>query len=133
MGDGRNHGAGAVACEALQALTPDQAAPHLLRCAEVGRVPLSNLIEAGQAYRLTAPGGRGVFVLERVADQLWVAAAQSEPGAELLAAGFAAVEKIARATGCTSVGFRTRRAGLIRQALRAGFSVDSAELSKALT
>lgn len=121
-----------MAAEALETLTPAEAAPHLQRCADVGRVPVSNLIEAGQAYRLTGPGGRGVFVLERVGPMLWVAAAQADTGGAMLADGLAVVEQIARATGCKSVGFRTRRAGLIRQAMRAGFSIDGAELSKGL-
>lgn len=124
-----------MAYEALEGLTPEQAAPHLQRCAQVGRVPLSDLIEAGQAYRLTGPGGAAVFVLERVGPVLWVAAAESEHGnvAPMLSQGFAVVEQIARATGAQSVGFRTRRPGLIRQALRAGFSIDRAELSREVT
>lgn len=118
-----------MALEAV-AISPEAAAPHLERCAEVGGVPLSELTEAGQAYRLTGPNGSGVFVLQRVGALLWVAAAQSAPASSMLGPGLAVVEQIARATGCKSVGFRTRRAGLIRQAIRAGFSIDRAELVK---
>lgn len=86
---------------------------------------------AGSRCFLLRVDGRDVFAwaVSRVGDELWIdAAAGKAPGYDLTAAGLAIVE--AQAAGLETVGFLTRRPGLLKKAQRLGYQVDGWILRK---
>lgn len=74
----------------------------------------------GFAYALTAHGG-----------ELWVQAAGGNARADLTRIGLAAIEYQA-AGKFQSVGFQTRRTGLVKKAQALGYTIDGYILRKTL-
>jgi hypothetical protein len=122
-----------MAFEEVEVISPQEAAPHVQRCAQVGGCEVRELVECGQAYRLKTEGGEGVFILSREGDVCWVAAGQGAASEDLTQTGLALIELIAKEAGCKFVGFKTRRAGLVRKASKLGYAVDQIYLKKAIT
>lgn len=119
--------------EALQVapLSAEQAAPRLARVTDpTGHDTPATLAAGGHAFELTTAGGRGVFVLSRNGEQLWIDAAQGEASDDLTAQGLAVIEQTAKQAGCAEVGFSTARPGLVRKAQRAGYTVAGFILRK---
>lgn len=90
-------------------------------------VTAEELAAKGIPFRLTTTGGTGVFVVSKCDAQLWVHGAGAVGSKGLTADGLEVIEKIARHAGCTSVGFRTVRRGLVRLACRRGYVAKPAE------
>lgn len=112
-----------MACaEAVEAISGAEAAAALGRCADVSGCSLDELVQ-GIAYRLKTKGGEGVFVVQRHGSELWIQAGEGVASDGLTEAGLTLVQDMARALGCTSVGFETRRGGLVRKSGALGFQV----------
>lgn len=122
-----------MAFEKIEAISAEDAAPHLAKCARLGGYSVSKLVECGQAYRMTTEGGEGVFILSRDGAVCWVAAAEGAASEDLTHTGVALIELMAKEAGCKFVGFKTRRAGLVKKASRLGYAVDQIHMKKAIT
>lgn len=69
------------------------------------------------------------YALREAGRELWIQAAGGVPGPlDMSLVGLAAIEQ--QAAGFESVGFQTRRRGLVRKAIKAGYEIDGFILRK---
>ena len=81
---------------------------------------IPGMCEAGQCWHVSTPRGSAVIVTQRTASGvLWVDAAAGVGEDDMTAA----IDEVLRHTGARSVGFQTKRRGLVRRAERLGFRV----------
>lgn len=78
---------------------------------------------AGEAFSLTVGDQSGVFVLEKRGARMWVSGAGAVKTVNLAEPGLQVIAAAAGRAGCSSVGFQTGRAGLVRRAKKQGFRV----------
>ena len=74
----------------------------------------------------------GVYALKPVGRELWIQAAGGKGAADLTLIMLTAIEQQAAAGAFRSVGFQTRRKGLIKKASRAGYLVEGVIMRKVL-
>jgi hypothetical protein len=87
---------------------------------DVQSVGLENILD-GCIYFVM--GDEFAYALKRQGDELWIQAAGGRSQQDLTKAGFANIE--AQAAGLyKSVGFQTRRSGLVKKAQREGYEID---------
>lgn len=110
-------------------------ARRLLALASVDDVQglgLSRIVEGCQFFKLeNLPGSELAYALKEAGGELWIQAAGGSAPVDLTAFGLAAIEQ--QAAGVfKSVGFQTRRRGLVKKAMRAGYVVDGFIMRKVL-
>lgn len=76
--------------------------------------------------------GALALALVAMGRELWIQGAGGADSADLTQAGLAACEIEARGRGLESVGFQTRRRGLVKKAIKAGYEIDGYILRKRL-
>ncbi|MDO9011331.1 MAG: hypothetical protein Q7U78_05925 [Gallionella sp.] len=92
---------------------------------DVQGVGLENIISGCKFFILSGvPGSKFAYAVKAAGSELWVQAAGGSGAVDLSAFGLAVIEQQAAAAGLGSVGFQTRRRGLVRKAARAGYQVD---------
>ena len=98
---------------------------------DVQRVGLDEVLTGCIFFMLDAPGNRLGYALKPVGRELWIQAAGGEGAADLTSAGLTVIE--GQAVGLfESVGFQTRRAGLVRKAKKLGYIIDGYILRKTI-
>lgn len=80
---------------------------------------------AGRCFRLTGTTGQLIYSTGQRGGALWCFGAAGQ-GQGMTEAGLNTLEFQARATGCKSVVFQTRRRGLIRKATQRGYEISKA-------
>ncbi len=114
-----------------RACSPDEARATLACLASEktdtggGKYSLDSIMERGQCFVVEGEGGIvAAYVLQAQGPELWVmAAAGAESGACLTAEMAGQIEARAKAHGFASVGFQTKRRGLVRKAEKLGYEV----------
>lgn len=98
---------------------------------DVQGVGLLEIVSGCQFFRLSGLNGAEFGYALRVAgSELWIQAAGGAAGIDLTKFGLASIEQQAIAAGLGSVGFQTRRRGLVRKAIAAGYQIDGYILRK---
>lgn len=113
---------------AFKQVTAADAMPLLLLAAsdDVQGVGLSAVLDGCIFFMLS---DHLAYALKRVGNELWIQAAGGNSPLDLTAIALEQIE--AQAVGIyTSIGFQTRRRGLVKKAMRAGFVVDGYILRK---
>lgn len=82
-----------------------------------------SIAESGDCFRLTVGDAGGVFVVKKRGAELWVSGAAAVKTAGLAVPGLCVLEQLAKKENCRTVGFQTRRPGLVRVAKKQGFKV----------
>lgn len=110
---------------------------HLLKAARTERVQtnpaetLEDLAARGEAFKVMLDGELvGAYLLEVHGPEVWILLAGGRAPVDLAHYGFAMLEQQAREFD--SIGFQTRRPGLIKKAKRAGFEVAAVVMRKRL-
>lgn len=100
---------------------------------DVQGLGLEEIVKGCQFFRLeNMPGTQMAYALKPVGSELWIQAGAGIATADLTAIGLAVIEK--QAAGVfKSVGFQTRRKGLVKKAMRLGYVVDGFILRKVLS
>lgn len=93
---------------------------------DVQQVGLDAILEGCEFFRV---GNLGLALKIRGAE-LWIQAAGGADRENLTRLGLEAVERIAQQAGMDSVGFQTRRPGLVRKARALGYEIDGFILRK---
>ena len=90
-----------------------------------GRFCLSGLVASGQAYEVYNSLGDTVaaYVVEPSNGALWITAAAGKARDNLVVILSRFAEHQAYDLGLSAVGFRTERRGLVRKALRIGYTI----------
>ena len=90
-----------------------------------GKYSVESMIQRGQCFVVGGDTGQvAAYVLQAQGPELWVmAAAGGEQGTCVTTALTALIEAQARAHGFASVGFQTKRRGLVRKAEKLGYEV----------
>lgn len=90
-----------------------------------GTESLDYLISLGQCYRIFEEGGDTIaaYILEASGAELWIALGAGRADLDVTAVGLALIE--AQGREFDSIGFKTRRRGLVRKAQRHGYRVDA--------
>jgi hypothetical protein len=88
-----------------------------------GREDLDRLLSLGGTYRLQDESGQvlGAYILQENGPELWIVLGAGRADIDLTAVGLALIE--AQGRQFDSIGFVTRRRGLVRKALKLGFAV----------
>ena len=90
---------------------------------DVQQIGLDEVLTGCFFFLLDAPDDRLAYGLKPVGRELWIQAAGGEGRADLTGAGLQIIEE--QAAGLfASVGFQTRRAGLVRKAQKFGYRID---------
>lgn len=115
------------------AALPSEVLPllELASADDVQRIGLKQLIAGCDCALVDVEGGRFALALMRMGVELWIQAAGGK-GQGMTLEGLPVVEQIARQNGLESVGFQTRRPGLVKLARRAGYEIDAFVLRKKL-
>ncbi|BEV15568.1 hypothetical protein HBDW_23560 [Herbaspirillum sp. DW155] len=110
---------------------------HLLEGARTERVKtnpaetLDQLLARGEAFKVMLDGEIvGAYLLEVHGPEVWILLAGGRAPVDLAHYGIALIEQQAR--DFDSIGFQTRRPGLIKKAKRAGFEVAAVVMRKRL-
>jgi hypothetical protein len=91
-----------------------------------GRYSLQECIASGDVFKVTHNGVTvAAYVLNPIADVLWISAFGGRARFDLVAALAALVEQ--QAGQFDAIGFRTERPGLVRKAMRHGYRVARQE------
>lgn len=96
---------------------------------DVQQVGMAEILAGCGLAKIETERGTVALALMRRGVELWIQAAGGE-GQGMTGPGLEAVEQLARQYGMQSVGFQTRRPGLVRRALRAGYVIDGFILRK---
>lgn len=102
----------------------------LARADDVQGLGLENILSNAQFFRLAGSDSQFAYALMALGRELWIQAAGGTGPDDLTALGFGAIERQASAGGFGSVGFQTRRRGLVRKAEKLGYVVDGWILRK---
>lgn len=102
----------------------------LARADDVQGFGLENILNDAQFFRLAGSDSQFAYALMALGRELWIQAAGGAGPDDLTALGFGAIERQASAGGFESVGFQTRRRGLVRKAEKLGYVVDGWILRK---
>ena len=117
----------------------------MIRPASMAEVmPLLNLAIGDDVQKIGLPGilnGCHFFILEKPENdfayalcgrgtELWIQAAGGRGKDDLTALGFSDIEQRAMAGGFDTVGFQTRRPGLVRKSICHGYEIDGYILRK---
>lgn len=97
---------------------------------DVQGVGLADILSGCQFFILDGNGDKLAYAVKRCGSELWVQAAGGSGDADLTGLMIRNTEKQARAAGLSSVGFQTRRKGLVKKALQGGFIIDGFILRK---
>lgn len=97
---------------------------------DVQGVGLDNILHNCNFYILQGDGGKLALALMPIARELWVQAAGGLGNSDLTRAGLEHTEERAAAGGFQSVGFQTRRKGLVKKAQAQGYQIDGYILRK---
>jgi hypothetical protein len=110
---------------------------HLLEAARTERVKtnpaetLDQLLARGEAFKVMLNGELvGAYLLEIHGPEVWILLAGGRAPVDLAHYGLAMIAS--QAKGFDSIGFQTRRPGLIKKARRAGFEVAAVVMRKRL-
>ena len=87
------------------------------------RMAPADVAASGECFELDIDGVKGVFVIKKQADRLWISGAGAVGSRGLTAPGLAVIEAAALQSGCVSVGFQTRRPGLVKLAKKQGYRI----------
>lgn len=112
--------------------TAAEAVPLLMLAAgdDVQGLGLADILSGCQFFILDGEGNALAYAVKRCGSELWVQAAGGTGEADLTSLMIHNTEKQARAAGLSSVGFQTRRKGLVKKALQGGFFIDGFILRK---
>lgn len=117
-----------VRCEA-------QEVRHILEAARSSRVvtnpaqSLDDLIGRGIAFKVVLDGQTvGAYLLELNGSEVWVLLAGGKAPVDLVHYGLALIE--GQSTQFDTIGFQTRRRGLVKKAKRAGYEVAAVVMRK---
>lgn len=90
-----------------------------------GAESLDYLLSLGQSYRIFEDGGDtlAAYVLKVNGAELWIALGAGRADVDLTAVGLALIE--AQGREFDSIGFKTRRRGLVKKAAKHGYRVDA--------
>lgn len=90
-----------------------------------GAQDLDYLISLGQCYRLFDDSGEtlAAYILKINGPELWIALGAGRADIDLTAVGLALIE--AQGREFDSIGFKTRRRGLVKKAGKHGYRVDA--------
>lgn len=100
---------------------------------DVQGLGLDEIVRGCQFFKLqNLPGAEMAYALKAAGSELWIQAGGGSASVDLTALGLAAIERQA-AGGFKSVGFQTRRRGLVKKAMRAGYQIDGYILRKVLS
>ena len=88
-----------------------------------GAQSIDYLLSLGQCFKLTDDGGEilGAYILKADGAELWIALGAGRADIDLTAAGLALIE--AQGREFDSIGFKTKRRGLMRKAAKHGYRV----------
>lgn len=88
-----------------------------------GQADLDHLLSLGQTYRLQDESGQilGAYILKANGPELWIVLGAGRADIDLTVVGLALIE--AQGKQFDSIGFVTRRPGLVRKARKLGFAV----------
>jgi hypothetical protein len=103
---------------------------ELAKADDIQELGLDNILSDCQFFRLDSAQGVFAYALKQVGNEIWIQAAGGMAKIDLTALGFKAIEQQAAAAGFKSVGFQTRRRGLVKKALAHGFKIDGYILRK---
>lgn len=99
---------------------------------DVQGLGLEEILKGCQFFKLdNLPGVEMAYALKEAGSELWIQAGGGSASIDLTALGLAAIERQA-VGGFRSVGFQTRRKGLVKKAMRLGYVVDGFILRKVL-
>lgn len=90
-----------------------------------GKQSLDYLISLGQCFKLMDEAGAmlAAYILKTDGAELWIALGAGRADIDLTAAGLALIE--AQGREFDSIGFKTKRRGLVRKAEKHGYKVDA--------
>lgn len=98
---------------------------------DVQGLGLSEIVGGCQFFRLQGlKGAEFGYALKVAGSELWIQAAGGAAKIDLTIFGLALIEQQAKGAALKSVGFQTRRRGLVRKAIKAGYQVDGYILRK---
>lgn len=98
---------------------------------DVQGIGLLEIVRDCQFFRLQGLSGAEFgYALKVAGSELWIQAAGGAAKIDLTVLGLALIEQQARNAHLKSVGFQTRRRGLVRKAIKAGYQVDGYILRK---
>ena len=88
-----------------------------------GRESLDDLLQLGQTFKILDETGtvRAAYILQTIGGELWVVLGAGRADLDLTAVGLALIEAQGRAFD--SIGFVTRRRGLVKKAQAIGYQV----------
>lgn len=115
-----------MALEALTPISEAQAEQHLREHQvpdPTGQATPESMAKAGQAFKVDAGGGGGIFVVTKNGRRIWIEAAEGRAGDDLTEIGLQLIEEMARCADCTEVAFQTGRRGLVHKAQALGYEV----------
>ncbi|OGT05253.1 MAG: hypothetical protein A2Z65_13620 [Gallionellales bacterium RIFCSPLOWO2_02_58_13] len=119
----------------IRAASQQEVMPLLALAAgdDVQGLGLDAIIAGCQFYILDGlPGAEMAYALRAAGSELWIQAGGGKASVDLTALGLAAIERQAQG-GFRSVGFQTRRRGLVKKAMRAGYQIDGYIMRKVVS
>lgn len=97
---------------------------------DVQGLGLKNILHGCQFFILQSTKGEFAYALIPAGRELWIQAAGGKAKIDLTDLGLGAIEAQAKAARFESVGFQTRRKGLVKKAIAHGYEIDGYILRK---
>lgn len=97
---------------------------------DVQGLGLRNILHGCQFFILQSTKGEFAYALIPEGRELWIQAAGGKAKVDLTHLGLGAIEGQAKAARFESVGFQTRRKGLVKKAQAHGYEIDGYILRK---
>lgn len=96
------------------------------------RATPGSIAAAGECFALQVGDDKGVFVVEKNAEKLWISGAGAVKSKGLTGAGLSIIEEIAKQSGLVSVGFQTGRPGLVKLSKKQGYKIVGVIMEKSV-